>query len=141
MADIELTNRIKISSSVILYWYFAEWETLCYIQWKCRLWDYGNVTKLLYCFAFYEHSDCPKKVINACILRINYHSWHQVTHMWLIMGFRSISHAASYREKGASKRSYLNRLWKHNISVKTTYHSTMTMTDLRKYTMAWYNIC
>jgi hypothetical protein len=40
------------------------------------------------------------------------YSHSHVTHN----GFPQISHAASYREKGASKRSYLNRLWKHNIS-------------------------
>ena len=83
-----------------LYWYDVVWENwgnptcewpLCTIQWKCGLWDYESVTKLL-CML---RAICLAATDYNHIYLIIIYSWHKVTHMWPVMGFSpQISNAA-----------------------------------------------
>ena len=104
---------------IIIFYYMSRhgrseeitWRVTCqcpYVpvtsQWKWRLWEFKNVTKLL----------CMLRAIRLTekhIYHIIAYSWHKVTHnMCLIMGFPRISHAETHQERVVSERSNFNQL-------------------------------
>lgn len=108
---LQNTNLIKITVRCLLYFFSShftshmvksDFNQICHItgclewhyiiiQWKWRLRDYQSVTKFCIQSTIWSAENCHNHLYYII------YSWHKVNHMWPVMGFSQISHAAKFQ--------------------------------------------